>query len=250
LTVKSATRTSIARAPLLFAVAASAGLPLYFLLDHLRLLPPALRDRPWPFDAVVLLATLALVHIARTATQPKHQRRAVLLALLGAVSLGALVAVGHFVRHRLPESAPALPIGKPLPNESLLDAAGRPVQLASLRGKPAILVVYRGGWCPSCRATLSAFAPSAARFLDAGVLLVGISPDPPAVAARFRAELKLPFPLLSDEEMRLAPKLCGQSAHCELLVDPSGTIRWGALNDNWRVRARPEAVLQAAYRLR
>jgi len=239
-----------ARSALLGALAVSAGLPLYLLLDHLRLLPPALRDRPWPFDAVVLLATLGLARIARSATQQNSRRIAALLGLLGALSLGALIAVGHFSRHRLPKSPPELPIGEQLPDVTLPDQAGRPVALASLRGQPTIVVLYRGGWCPSCRAQLTALTPVVARFLEAGVRVVGISPDPPEIAARFRAELKLPFPLLSDEELRLAPKLCGPSAHCELVVDPAGVIRWGALNDNWRVTARPEAVLQAAYRLR
>jgi len=235
---------------LLVAVAVVAGLPLYLLFDTLRVLPPALRDRPWPFDAVVLLATLGLVRLARSANERRTRTIGAFLALLGAVSLGALVTVGHYSRHRLPQSPAELRIGAQLPKETVLDQAGRTVVLASERGKPTLIIVYRGGWCPSCRARLTAFAPTVARFLDAGVEVIGISPDPPEVAARFRAELELPFPLLSDEEHRLAPKLCGSSAHCELLVDPAGVIRWGALNDNWRVRARPEAVLQAAYRLR
>jgi peroxiredoxin len=35
----------------------------------------------------------------------------------------------------------------------------------------------------------------------------------------------------------------------EFLVDASGTIRWVNLTDDIRVRARPEAVLQAIDRL-
>jgi peroxiredoxin len=35
----------------------------------------------------------------------------------------------------------------------------------------------------------------------------------------------------------------------ELLIDPAGTIRWVDLTDDYRVRARPEAVLEAYDRL-
>jgi thioredoxin-dependent peroxiredoxin len=37
-------------------------------------------------------------------------------------------------------------------------------------------------------------------FSDAGVQVYGISTDPPAEHARFRASLDLPFPLLADED--------------------------------------------------
>ena len=39
--------------------------------------------------------------------------------------------------------------GTPLPDGNLLDVAGQPTTLAgTLAGKPAVIVFYRGGWCP------------------------------------------------------------------------------------------------------
>jgi peroxiredoxin len=35
----------------------------------------------------------------------------------------------------------------------------------------------------------------------------------------------------------------------EILIDPSGTIRWVDLTDDYRVRTRPETVLEAFDRL-
>jgi peroxiredoxin len=37
----------------------------------------------------------------------------------------------------------------------------------------------------------------------------------------------------------------GVARPAELLVDPSGTVRWRDLTEDYRVRARPEAVLAA-----
>ena len=39
--------------------------------------------------------------------------------------------------------------GSRLPDGELLDVAGQPATLAqTLGGKPAVIVFYRGGWCP------------------------------------------------------------------------------------------------------
>jgi len=63
------------------------------------------------------------------------------------------------------------------------------------------------------------------------------------------------FPVLSDPQAEtirrygLHPK-GGEDGHdiarpAEILIDPSGTIRWENLTDDLRVRARPGQVLQA-----
>ena len=37
----------------------------------------------------------------------------------------------------------------------------------------------------------------------------------------------------------------GIARPAEFLIDPTGTVRWRDLTDDYRVRARPEAVLKA-----
>jgi peroxiredoxin len=81
-----------------------------------------------------------------------------------------------------------------------------------------------------------------------GVRVFAVSADPPDVASGLKAELGIPFHLLSDDEQRLAVDLCGVNAHCEIIADRQGVVRWVGLNDNWRAKLRPEAVFQAAYR--
>ena len=41
----------------------------------------------------------------------------------------------------------------------------------------------------------------------------------------------------------------GISRPAELLLDPTGTVRWRDLTEDYRVRARPEAVLAAFDRV-
>jgi peroxiredoxin len=113
-----------------------------------------------------------------------------------------------------------------------------------------VLIFYRGALCVACRAPLSAIARRAAPFIAAGVRVLGVSADPPAVSAEWKNTLGLPFSLLSDRYQGLAQSLCSARAHCLVLVDPQGKIRWGALNDYWRGAQSAEDVLLAAYRFR
>jgi len=48
--------------------------------------------------------------------------------------------------------------GTRLPDVELLDVAGQPTSLAdTLGGKPAVIVFYRGGWCPYCNIALRTY---------------------------------------------------------------------------------------------
>lgn len=92
-------------------------------------------------------------------------------------------------------------------------------------------------------------AEQAPAYVARGVRVVAVSADPPDVARDLKSTLGVPFHFLSDEEQRLTIELCGVNAHCEIIADGGGIVRWGGLSDNWRERLRPELVLQAAYRL-
>ena len=94
-------------------------------------------------------------------------------------------------------------------------------------------------------------AKQAPRFVSAGVRLAGVSPDPPAAAARFKAELgNNAFELFSDRIGRVSA-LCGSAgSHCVFVLDPKGVVRWSGFDENWRVLTNPKALLQKAWSLR
>jgi mycoredoxin-dependent peroxiredoxin len=235
------------RGPLLLATAALLlGVPSYLLLERWATSAPAFLDRPWPlWAAEALLGVLCAVLAVRAG---KGARRRVALAGV-ATALASSAGLAALVKRDLPRASSEIAVGQLLPEMHLRDELGRPVSLAALRGQPTVLVFYRGALCVACRKQLSALAARAAPFIAAGVRIFGVSADPPAVSAECKSTLGLPFSLLSDPQQGLAGSLCSSAAHCVLLIDPEGKIRWGALNDYWRGADRPEPVLLAAYRL-
>ncbi|EFK99881.1 alkyl hydroperoxide reductase/Thiol specific antioxidant [Streptomyces sp. SPB78] len=79
----------------------------------------------------------------------------------------------------VPAAVPAP--GTPLPDADLLDGHGEPTTLAAARGgAPAVLVFYRGAWCPYCNLTLRTYEERVRPALDArGVRLLAVSPQRP-----------------------------------------------------------------------
>lgn len=235
-------RNAKVRLVLAGAAVLACGAPLYLLLDRLHLLSPALRETPWP---LAIPAAAALVAVATVRRKP-----GAVVAASAAASLVLLAAAGAVARRSLPPAAREAAVGAKLPALVLSDENGRKFDLGALHGKPAVVLLYRGAWCPSCRKQVIALAKAADRFLAAGVDVYAISPDPPNVSRKWSLTISAPFPLLSDDSSRLANELCDGDSHCQLIVDAHGTIRWASFNDNWRVLAPPDAVLQAAWRLR
>jgi hypothetical protein len=127
-------------------LAAACGLPLYLTLDRAQWLPLALRDRPWPLEAVLGAATaVTLVGAWRALHAGRGRALALSCAVVALASAIALVVVARFTRYRLPHPPPELTLGQVV-DFTLPDDAGRPVQLSSLRGRPALLYFYRGSY--------------------------------------------------------------------------------------------------------
>lgn len=84
------------------------------------------------------------------------------------------------------------------PDFTLPDADGRPVTLSSLRGRRVVVYFYPAALTPGCTEEASDFRDAHPHFADAGVDVVGISPDEPAKLRSFRDAQGLSFPLLSD----------------------------------------------------
>jgi peroxiredoxin len=90
--------------------------------------------------------------------------------------------------------------------------------------------------------------------------VAAISTDPPETLRDHVAKTGWTYSLLSDAKTEAIRSYAlvhaGQGPNgtdiprpAELLIDPSGTIRWVDLTDDYRVRTRPETVLEAFDRL-
>jgi len=88
--------------------------------------------------------------------------------------------------------------GDPAPDFTLPDADGNQVSLSALRGQRVIIYFYPAAMTPGCTKQACDFRDSRSDLSDAGLTVLGISPDAPAKLAKFRDREGLTFPLLSD----------------------------------------------------
>ena len=97
-------------------------------------------------------------------------------------------------------STPRLEVGQTAPAFTLPDADGTPIALADLiaeHGK-VLVYVYPAAMTPGCTTETVDFENALQQLKDAGIGVVGISPDMPEKLARFRDKHGITFPLLSD----------------------------------------------------
>ncbi|HEY7223202.1 MAG TPA: thioredoxin-dependent thiol peroxidase [Micromonosporaceae bacterium] len=101
-------------------------------------------------------------------------------------------------------TTPAEPVrlspGDPAPAFTLSTDDGGTLRLADLKGKRVILYAYPAALTPGCTTQACDFRDSLQSLAARGLTVVGISPDPPAKLASFRAREHLNFPLVSDPD--------------------------------------------------
>jgi thioredoxin-dependent peroxiredoxin len=88
--------------------------------------------------------------------------------------------------------------GDVAPEFTLPDADGNPVSLSSYRGRRVIVYFYPAAMTPGCTKEAVGFRDALPELEEAGVAVLGVSPDEPAKLAKFREREKLTFPLLAD----------------------------------------------------
>lgn len=85
----------------------------------------------------------------------------------------------------------------------MADADGRGVSLHDLlHDRTLILYFYPAALTPGCTKEACDFRDVERRLLDAGYIVVGVSPDAPAKLNKFRTDHALKFPLLSDPTLQ------------------------------------------------
>lgn len=101
-----------------------------------------------------------------------------------------------------PEQVTPLLNGLTIPAVNLTTADNQTVTLTELvQQKPAVLVFYRGGWCPYCNAQLAALREITPQLTKLGYQLVAITPDSVASINKSLNDTggkELAYTLLSD----------------------------------------------------
>jgi peroxiredoxin len=105
--------------------------------------------------------------------------------------------------------AGAVDVGDVLTDFTLPDATGNDVSLSGLVADgPAVLVFYRGGWCPYCNLALRQYQSDLVpRLAGYGATLTAISPQTPDESLTTAEKHSLAFAVLSDAGARVARQL-------------------------------------------
>ena len=91
-----------------------------------------------------------------------------------------------------------LSAGIPAPDFELLDDTNTPRKLSDFRGRNVILYFYPADDTPGCTKEACNFRDDYSAYENAGVVILGISPDTVASHVKFKKKFQLPFPLLAD----------------------------------------------------
>lgn len=166
--------------------------------------------------------------------------------------------------------------GDAMPDAQLLDVHGAPTTLAqAVAGRSAVVVLYRGAWCPYCNLTLRAYQEDLVPQLTRREIpLLAISPQKPDGSLSTREKNELSFTVLSDpgnqiaaalgvltapiEDARAAQRTLGldlSEANADgthglpmptvVIVDGAGVIRWIDVHPDYTTRTEVADILDA-----
>lgn len=94
----------------------------------------------------------------------------------------------------------AIEKNQPAPQFTLLDENGISHQLSDYLGKPVVLYFYPKDDTPGCTTEACEFRDDYSAYEDAGVVILGVSPDSVKSHKKFKEKYDLPFTILSDED--------------------------------------------------
>ena len=132
--------------------------------------------------------------------------------------------------------------GDPAPEFTLPDADGNPVSLSSYRCRRVIVYFYPAAMTPGCTTQAVDFTAAAGDLAEAGLDIIGVSPDEPEKLLRFRDKEKLDITLVSDPDKQVLKaygaygpkKLYGKEVvgviRSTFIVDAEGRIEKAAYN--------------------
>ena len=236
--------------------AAIAALPLPLLMMRLMLSPVERTSENLP-----LLLLLPAIGVLLAGWEQFIEGVAgwapIAVALINAVIM--LLYVFWYSRFGRIESM-QLAVGNKMPDFSLQDPAGNDVGTDELSGSPAVLLFYRGNWCPLCMAQIREIAGRYQEMNDMGIKVALISPQPDEQSRILAGVHDVPFHFLVDTENKFAESLGIAVDHgvpvgimgnyaphtvmpTVVVTNADGTIVFSDQTDNYRVRPEPDMFL-------
>lgn len=234
---------------------------------------------------IAALHALPGVYFANGFLRPKARTSPNLISLNVATAIGAAAAWRFSHRHRLAaalaasetaawlaytqwysrfgrQPSAALAVGAILPADLTFVEYGRgPVTAAELRGRPTVLLFFRGNWCPLCMAQIGEIAQRWRELEALGAQVALVSPQDERHTRALAARHDVAFRYLRDDGLAAARRLgivnengtpagmLGYDSDTVLptvvVTDAEGRILLADETDNYRVRPTPDTVLAA-----
>ena len=171
---------------------------------------------------------------------------------------------------QLPEKAEdisPLLISETIPDIDLTDVDGQKVSVhKALKEKPAVILVYRGGWCPYCTGHLAEVGQREAEILELGYQIIAVSPDAVAGIEETGMKEEVNYQIFSDAsggfikalgiafkaperyEQRLFKVSDGENngflpVPSVFVTNTSGEILFEYINPNYRARLSADLLL-------
>jgi peroxiredoxin Q/BCP len=135
--------------------------------------------------------------------------------------------------------ADLLAVGLPAPDFTLPATDGRTLGLYEFAGqKHVVLVFYVGDNTPDCNRQLSSLRDDVPELTGLDIQILAINPSSVADHDRYRAQLDLNFPLLSDASGKVATQYGAFNPDHSVqrsvyVVDKNGRIRFAARGMHW-----------------
>ena len=236
--------------------AAIASIPMPFLIGWLTLRPVERTSENLPF-LVAITAIGVVVSVFEQFIEGTAGWGPTSVALVSATLFE--IYVFWFSRFGRVQNS-NFSVGGKLPEFELTDADGNVFRSADLIGSPAVLMFYRGNWCPLCMAQIREIASRYQDLEAMGINVVLVSPQPDEQSRRLAAMHSVPFRFLVDQDNKLARSLDiavtngvpigipgGYAPDTVLptliVTNAGGTIVFSDQTDNYRVRPEPDVFL-------
>jgi len=152
-------------------------------------------------------------------------------------------------------------VGTKLPHFTVRDVNDKLISSAQLTDKPAILIFYRGNWCPFCTAQIKELMGRYKEIESLGVRIALIAPQPHENTVGVSKIYGAKFDFLTDEGnaaartlgiehkngLPMGMQIMGYDSDTVMptviITDKDGKIVWTHETDNYRVRPEPDLYL-------
>ena len=154
---------------------------------------------------------------------------------------------------------PLLNPGDPFPQLSISTTDGQTLTLPdAFAGDFAVVLFYRGAWCPYCNAQLRAFQRAGQVLADNGIRVAVLSVDDQETSAALAAKHKLTFPVGYGADARGVAELTGAFVNPDpaylqstgFVLDPAGKVIVSVYSSGAIGRLAPDDVVGLVRYLR